>query len=123
VILVDTSIWVEHLRHGDPRLSTLLREGLILIHPLVIAELALGDLRDRDQTLVILQKLPQAPVAFHHEVIRFVSDQALFGRGIGYVDAHLLTAARLVTRGCVWTRDKRLLAAAERLSLSVGFPA
>jgi len=118
VILVDTSIWVDHLRHGDERLTSLLWRDLVIVHPYVIGELALGQPRQRDAILTDLADLPCAIVASDDEVLRFIEQEALFGVGIGYVDVHLLAATRLTPGASFWTRDRRLLAAAERLSLA-----
>jgi hypothetical protein len=117
VILVDTSIWVDHLRSGDKVLTSLLDANLVLSHPFVIGELALGHLRQSELVLGLLQDLPQATVATDEEVLRFIGRHALTGLGIGYVDAHLLAATRLTAGASLWTRDKRLLAAAGRLGL------
>ena len=95
MILVDTSVWVEHLHTGNEELAALLNGGEVLGHPFVIGELALGNLRPRDPFLSDLRDLPQAIVAEDEEVLRLIDRHALFGRGIGYVDAHLLAAARL----------------------------
>lgn len=95
MILVDASIWVDHLRAGDERLIALLNNGEVLGHPFVTGELALGNLRQRDAFLSDLRALPRAVVASDEEVLRLINRQMLFGRGIGYVDAHLLAAARL----------------------------
>jgi predicted nucleic acid-binding protein len=95
VILVDTSLWVEHLRRGLPRLATLLQEGQVLIHPWVIGELACGNLRHRSAVLNLLQGLPAAMVASDAEVLLLIERDRLMGRGIGYVDAHLLASAKL----------------------------
>jgi predicted nucleic acid-binding protein len=94
VILVDTSVWVEHLRRGLPRLVTHLREGEVLIHPCVMGELACGNLRNRSQVLELLQGLPVATVASDAEVLLLIERDRLMGRGVGYVDVHLLAAAR-----------------------------
>jgi predicted nucleic acid-binding protein len=118
VILVDTSIWVDHLRAGDERLGTLLDSGEVLGHPFVIGELALGNLRQRDAFLRDLLDLPQAIVASDEEVLRLIDREKLFGRGIGYVDAHLLTAARLTADAKLWTRDQALNAVAAQLGLA-----
>jgi len=108
VILVDTSIWVDHLRAGNEVLTGLLNRGQVLAHPFVIGELALGNLRQRDLVLGALRELPKAAVASDEEVLGFIDRQALFGRGIGYVDAHLLAAARLTPGANLWTRNTRL---------------
>ncbi len=118
MILVDTSIWIDHLRASDERLARLLAEGQVLAHPFVTGELALGNLRNRDAVLGALQDLAQACVATESEVLRFIGQKGLYGLGIGYIDAHLL-AAVLLTPGCVlWTRDKRLLAASSGLGIA-----
>jgi predicted nucleic acid-binding protein len=118
VILVDTSVWVEHLRSANPILSALLDGGEVIAHPLVIGELALGNLQQRDDLLRDLRRLPQAISSSHAEVLQFIDREALFGRGIGYVDAHLLAAARLTAGSKLWTRDRRLQAVATRLGLA-----
>jgi len=117
MILVDTSIWIDHLRQCDERLSKRLNQGRVFVHPFVIGELALGSLQNRDMILDTLQSLPQAPVATEAEVLQFIQENSLYGIGIGYIDAHLLAATRLVPGATLWTRDKRLLAAATSLGL------
>ena len=117
MILVDTSIWIDHLRQRDERLSKLLNQGQVLAHPFVIGELALGSLQNRAAILGALQDLPQAPVATEGEVLSFIGQNALYGIGIGYIDAHLLAAVRLSPGATLWTRDKRLLAAGTGLGL------
>jgi predicted nucleic acid-binding protein len=118
VILVDSSVWVDHLRKGDAALAHMLNSERVLAHPLVIGELALGSLRQREKILAALQDLPQAMVAGDTEVLRFVDQEALHGHGIGYVDAHLLASVRLTAGASLWTRDKRLHALADRLGLA-----
>lgn len=118
MILVDTSIWVEHLRTGDERLTTWLNRGEVLGHPYVMGELALGKLQRRAAFLSHLQDLPQAVVASDEEVLRLIDRHALFGRGVGYVDAHLLAAALLTAGSKLWTRDRRLQAVAAQLDLA-----
>jgi predicted nucleic acid-binding protein len=118
VTLVDTSIWVDHLRQRDERLVGLLRGELVLVHPYVIGELALGQLRQRDKLLSILMDLPSANIASDDEVLRLIEQESLFGFGIGYVHAHLLAAARLTVGASIWSRDKRLATAAEKLLLA-----
>jgi predicted nucleic acid-binding protein len=119
LILVDTSVWVDHLRASDKTLAALLETGQVLAHPFVIGELALGRLRQRDIVLAALQDLPQASVATDLEVLQHIARHALDGLGIGYVDAHLLAAAALTTDARIWTRDKRLKAAALRLGVAM----
>ena len=118
MILVDTSVWVEYLRTGNEMLAVLLDGGEVLGHPFVMGELALGSLRRRDAFLSDLRDLPQAIVAEDEEVLCLIDRDALFGRGIGYIDAHLLAAARLTTGAKLWTRDRRLRAVAARLGLA-----
>jgi predicted nucleic acid-binding protein len=121
VILADTSVWVDHLRANDETLTSLLAIREILIHPFVIGELALGSLRQRTLVLRELNRLPRATVATHHEAMRFIDEQVLFGLGIGYVDVHLLAAVRLTPNASLWARDKQLISAARRLRVAV-FP-
>lgn len=115
MILVDTSVWIEHLRAGDQTLTDMLDSGLVLGHPWVAGELALGHLSRRAQVLTSLARLPQAVVATPHEILTFVERHQLFGLGIGYVDAQLLAATHLTADARLWTNDKRLAAAARRL--------
>jgi predicted nucleic acid-binding protein len=117
MILVDTSVWVDHLRRGDARLQALLGAGQVLVHSFVIGELALGNLRGRDAILQSLQDLPKAVSAEASEVLDFIERNALFGLGIGYVDAQLLASARL-SATLLWTHDKRLHEVAVRLGLA-----
>lgn len=112
MILVDTSVWVDHLRSGLPLLANLLQEGEVLIHPWVIGEIACGNLRNRNQVLNLLQGLPTAVVASDSEVLLLIERSNLMGRGIGYVDAHLQAAAKL-SRSGLWTQDRRLAALAQ----------
>jgi hypothetical protein len=115
MILVDTSVWVDHLRRGDAALIGLLNEGQVLGHPAVVAEVALGSLANRAGVISLLSNLPQAVPATHDEVMTFVEDHRLFGLGIGYVDAHLLAATALSANTSLWTRDKRLRDASRSL--------
>jgi predicted nucleic acid-binding protein len=118
VILVDTSVWVEHLRRGLPRLAMLLQEGKVLIHPWVIGELACGNLRNRADVLELLQGLPAAVVASDQEVLLLIEQDQLMGLGIGYVDAHLLASAKL-SHTKLWTQDRRLAALAQERGLAM----
>jgi predicted nucleic acid-binding protein len=121
VILVDTSVWVDHLRRGDSVLAGLLQSCQVLMHPFVIGELALGGLRPDTQVLALLQALPEASVATDSEVLLLITTHNLSGRGIGYVDAHLLAATRLTLGASLWTCDKRLQTAAVHLNVAA-FP-
>jgi predicted nucleic acid-binding protein len=118
MILVDTSIWVDHLRIGDELLQELLAEEQVLLHPYVYGELALGGLRHRTGTLFQLRQLPTANIAHHNEVMRLVEQEILHDVGLSYIDAHVLAATRLTPGASLWTRDKSLSAAAEKLSVA-----
>jgi hypothetical protein len=118
LILVDTSVWVEHLKTGHPRLAALLGRGLVLGHPWVVGELALGHLHQRGEVLALLGQLPQATIATPVELLTFINDHSLDGAGIGYVDAQLLAATRLTPDASLWTNDKRLDAAATRMGIA-----
>jgi len=117
MILVDTSVWVEHLRTGSGRLSALLGDGQVLGHPLVIGELACGTLRNRQEILSLLRTLPQAAVAEQEEILNFLEVQRLYGRGLGWVDVSLLASA-VLTSCALWTLDKPLRRIAGALSLT-----
>ena len=119
MILVDTSIWVDHLCAGDPELQRQLAGGNVLGHPWVIGELALGNLRQREEVIGLLGRLPTAVVATPQELLVFVERHQLAGRGIGYVDVQLLAATRLTVDARLWTRDQRLTDIATRLGLAV----
>lgn len=119
MILVDTSVWIYHLRAGNKTLAALLEAGRVLAHPFVIGEIALGNLRQRETVLNALTDLPQASVATDAEVLHFIDQHALFGRGVGYVDAHLLAAVRLTAGAELWTNDKRLHSVADQLRLAI----
>jgi predicted nucleic acid-binding protein len=107
MVLVDTSVWVEHLRSGTIGLEALLHDGHVVCHPFILGELACGNLKKRSEILSLLQDLPMASCAEDHEVIQFIEDQKLMGKGLGYIDIHLLMSA-LLTRISLWTIDKRL---------------
>ena len=117
MILVDTSVWIDHLRRGDAHLMATLLAGHVLIHPWVIGEIACGTLRERGQVLDLLRSLPLSPVALEDEVLFFIEQYELMGRGIGYVDIHLLASAQLAGAR-LWTRDKRLVVVANELGMS-----
>ena len=117
MILVDTSVWVDHLRSGVPLLANLLQKGEVLIHPWVIGEIACGNLRNRQQVLDLLLGLSTALVASDSEVLLLIERGNLMGRGIGYVDAHLLAAAKLSRCG-LWTQDRRLAVVAQEQGLA-----
>jgi predicted nucleic acid-binding protein len=116
MILVDTSVWIDHLRSGNDRLKALLLDDQVLCHPFVVGELACGSLQNRNEILTMLRALPQAELIEHDEVIRFMDVRRLYGQGIGWVDAHLLSST-LFTRCALWTFDKPLRRAATTLNV------
>jgi predicted nucleic acid-binding protein len=116
MILVDTSVWVEHLRKGDERLACLLSEELVLCHPFVIGELACGNLKNRAEIMSLLRAMPVAREAEHDEVLHLLESRSLFGRGLGWVDVHLLASALISDCG-IWTLDKSLASAAAELKM------
>lgn len=121
MILVDTSVWIDHIGAADPMLITLLGEERVLAHPYVIGEISLGSLRDREVVLGALRDLPSAPVATPEETFYLIERERLFNRGIGFVDASLVASARLRPGATLWTRDKRLKKVADELGLCAAF--
>lgn len=121
MILVDTSVWVSHFRRTDAHLSALLEDGRVLTHPMVVGELACGRLTRRAQVLDYLAHLEAAPVATHDEALYFIEEHDLIGRGVGYIDVHLLASVVLADGATLWSADARLAAAARRLA--VGYTA
>lgn len=115
MILVDTAVWIDHFRDGDQHLAGLLDRGVVLAHPWITGELALGHVRGRAEILRLLDDLPQAAVATPAELLALIERHGLFGLGIGYVDAQLLAATLLTDEATLWTRDRRLQTAAQRL--------
>ena len=122
MILADTSIWIDHFRHVDAELRRIIEDDRLLCHPSVIGELALGSLRDRRSVMVFLAAQREAVVATHDEVITMIDRHGIFSMGIGYTDAHLLASVLLDQRAALWTRDKRLRAAAEKAGASLHTP-
>jgi predicted nucleic acid-binding protein len=120
VILPDTSVWVDHFRNRIADLESLLQAQEIAIHAFVVGELALGTLPSRQRVLADLQDLPFAITAQDYEVLQLIHARSLFGLGLGYIDAHLLTSVLLTPETKLWTRDKRLRAAAKQLGLDAG---
>ena len=117
MILADTSIWIDHLRAGNKEMGRLLNQGDIVIHPWIIAELALGSLRERAKTLALLDFLPQVREAQLSEVRVMIEARRLYNLGIGLTDAHLIASVFLNPSTLLWTRDKRLRKAAEDLGI------
>ena len=120
MILVDTSVWIDHLRVGVPELAELLDHGEVLMHPFVVGEIACGNLANRRDMLRFLGALPMAPTARDEEVRLFVEGRRLMGRGLGYLDVHLLASAVLICPARFWTRDRRLAKAA--VEFGIAFP-
>jgi predicted nucleic acid-binding protein len=116
VTLIDSSVWIDHWRRGNAKLSTALEIGRVAAHPFVIGELACGTLPSRASTLRLLNALPKLPPARHEEVMTLVEAQRLWGSGLGWIDAHLL-AASMVSGVPLWTLDRALRQAAERLGV------
>jgi predicted nucleic acid-binding protein len=122
LILADTSVWIDHFRSGDLRLQRALAQGQINIHPWIIAELALGSLRDRANTLALLDLLPQVRVAQTTEVRQMIEARRLYNLGIVLTDAHLIASAFLSPPTLLWTRDVRLRKVAEALAIHAKLP-
>lgn len=122
MILADTSIWIDHFRHSDAELGRIIEEDMLLCHPFVIGELALGSLRDRATVLAFLAAQRQAAVATHDEIMTMIEQHELFSMGVGYTDAHLLASVLLDRGSSLWTRDKRLEAAAEKSGATLHDP-
>lgn len=119
MVLVDTSVWIEHLRRGEPELRDLLNKGEVVCHPFVIGELACGHLRSREQILSLLKALPSATLVEPDEILFFIEERKLAGLGLGLIDTHLL-ASCLISRVKLWTLDKRLRGVAARLGIAHG---
>ena len=119
MILVDTSVWIDHLRHGDHKLSTLLDRNCVLMHPMVVGELACGNLKDRGVLLGLWANLPAIQVVSDKEALYFLERNQLMGKGIGFVDLHLLAAVSLSSEAYLWTKDKRLQHIAGELKLTI----
>jgi predicted nucleic acid-binding protein len=119
MILVDTSVWIDHLRTGNKPLMRLLNAQQVLTHPFVIGEVALGSIKQRDIVIGALSNLPRSQVAGDSEVLGFIDQQNLFGRGVGYIDVHLLAATRLTAGAALWTIDRKLHAVAADLGLAM----
>ncbi|MEW6585628.1 MAG: VapC toxin family PIN domain ribonuclease [Nitrospirota bacterium] len=116
MVLVDTSVWVVHLRSGNIGLENLLNDGHVVCHLFIIGELACGNLSNRSEILSLLQALPQANHAEHEEVMHFIENYSLAGKGFGYIDMHLIVSA-VLTKVPIWTLDKKLKAFSSKLGL------
>lgn len=117
MVLVDTSVWINHLREGHAELADLLNEGSVACHSFIIGELACGSLKNRTEILSLLQALPGATVAGHEEVMRFIDDHKLMNRGIGYIDVHLL-ASTMLSGIPIWSLDKNLDETSEEFGMN-----
>lgn len=115
MILVDTSVWIDHLRSGDENLASLLESSRVLMHPFILGEIACGNLANRGPVLSLLAHLPRCTEALDTEVLAFIEHRKLMGRGIGFIDTHLLAATKLTGSARLWTRDKRLAIVAQEL--------
>jgi predicted nucleic acid-binding protein len=116
MVLVDTSVWVKHLRSGNIGLENLLNDGHVVCHPFIVGELSCGNLSNRSEILSLLQALPLANHAEHEEVMHFIENYSLMGKGVGYIDMHLIVSA-ILTRVPIWTFDKKLQEVSSKLGL------
>ena len=118
MILADTSVWIDHFHSENQQLVNLLDSREVLMHPMVIGELACGNLPNRTVTLTRLRRLPLSPVASDDTVLSLIERHQLMGRGIGYIDAHLLAAVSIAGADLLWSRDRRLMTAATDLNIA-----
>lgn len=118
MILVDTSVWIDHLRKGSKKLTTLLLNDQVLTHPFIIGEVACGHLTHRKEILDLLQKLPKAFVASHEEIHSYLENEKLYGKGLGLIDIHLLASAKL-SKAKLWTFDKTLFLQASKSLIAI----
>ena len=116
MVLVDTSIWISHLRKGNANLEKLLNDGVVGCHPFIVGELACGNLKNRSEILSLLQSLPMTIKAEHEEVLQFIENNTMMGKGLGYIDVHLLASA-VLTGISLWTLDKKLKTIAHELDI------
>jgi predicted nucleic acid-binding protein len=122
VILADTSIWIDHLHHNNPELQELTERGRIVMHPFIVAEVALGSLRNRRKTFALMEALWQLEVAYLEEVRNMIEVHTLYSKGIGLTDAHLIAACLMTPGTFLWTRDIRLAAVAKALGIQANLP-
>jgi predicted nucleic acid-binding protein len=118
LVIADSSIWMDHINKGDSGLVALMKQRRVRLHPMIIAEIALGSIKQRAIMLEELHAFPQVDSASHSEVMAMIEWMKLFGKGVGYVDAHLLAATRQLRSGTLWTRDNKLKAQAMRLNIA-----
>ena len=117
MVLVDTSVWINHLRNSDHHLEKLLFDGEVVCHPHIIGELACGNMKNRQEIISLLQALPQTPLIEFDEFLYFIEQNQLYGKSIGFVDIHLLASAKLA-KALLWTSDKRLKTASTELNIN-----
>jgi hypothetical protein len=117
MVLVDTSVWVSHLRHGNEDLQKLLHDGEVVCHPFIVGELACGNLKNRHEILTYLQSLPMTILAEDKEVLKFIENNQLTGKGLGYIDVHLIASA-VLTNVLLWTLDKTLDKFTEKIGIN-----
>lgn len=117
MILVDTSVWIDHFRKKNDNLDALLYRGIVQMHEFIIGELAIGNLKNRKPILDLLESVPKLKKLSHDEFMFFVDKYSLFGRGVGFVDIHLLAATKMANIK-IWTLDKNLLKIAEEMNLN-----
>jgi hypothetical protein len=117
MVLVDTSVWVSHLRDGNASLAKLLNDGYVICHPFIVGEIACGNLKNRSEILSLLQALPMAIQAEYEEVLQFIENNQLMGKGLGYIDIHLIASA-ILTGISMWTLDKKLDKVSKNFGLS-----
>ena len=117
MVLVDTSVWVSHLRTGDTHLKSILQDGEVVCHPFIIGELACGNIKNRNEVISLLQALPTVKTAEHYEILRFIEAHHLMGIGLGLIDVHLLASA-LISKVPLWTADKHLKSASIELYIN-----
>lgn len=118
MILIDTSVWIDHFRTGDDHLADLLNQNKVLMHTFILGELACANLQHCEQVITLLKDLPQSVVASDEEALFFIEQNQLMGKGIGYIDAHLLAAVALNGSTSLWTRDKHLFAIADSMHIA-----
>ncbi len=116
MVLVDTSVWVSHLRHGNPKLQEMLQEGKVVSHTFIIGELACGNIRNRTEIISLMQSLPMLDSIEHEELLLFIEHNKMMGTGLGFVDVHLMAAAMLAGIP-LWTQDKKLKQACSTLGI------
>jgi predicted nucleic acid-binding protein len=117
MVLVDTSVWVSHLRHGNEGLQELLYDGEVVCHPFIVGELACGNLKNRNEILTYLQSLPMTILAEDEEVLKFIENNQLMGKGLGYIDVHLIASA-VLTNVLLWSLDKTLNKLTEKIGIN-----